>query len=733
MNQKTTDRKSNRGLAFALLLMAGVLSSRVVFANDNPAASYDYKHWAFQPLTQTPDAEIQNANPIDHFIRVQQKERDLSPAPSASPRKLIRRVYFDLIGLPPTPEEVDAFAAHPTSAAYQKMIADLLGRSQYGERWARHWLDVARFAESHGFEQDYDRPYAYHYRDFVIRALNDDMPYNQFVQWQIAGDEMAPENGWANVATGFLGAGVFPTQLTEAEFESARYDELDDMVNTVGVGMLGLTVGCSRCHDHPYDPVTSQEYYQLTAAFATTIRSHAQLDLGDESYQYQKRLHQADHAKLVNSRDRYLKDKLPGELEKWLKATPQAKRKNIPDHIAALLDLPSSKWSATQRADVYDWFATVDATAKKQIKAVADSLANAPKPNAVKALVSSEGLPPLKHHADGRGYPHFYENVHVLKRGDPKLKQEIAKPGFPAVFAKATGTSGRWKVSPPKGARTSYRRRALAQWITDEQAGAGHLLARVIVNRLWQHHFGRGIVATPDDFGKQGAAPTHPKLLDYLATQLIKNDWRLKPIHMLILTSETYQQAMNHNVANESIDPDNQYFWRRDRIRLEGEAIRDTMLDISNTLDHAMFGPGSLDESHTRRSIYFFQKRSNLIAMMQAFDAPEALTCQGARPSTTVAPQSLMMLNNPNIRAYAQGLAKRALDESGGNVQAAVDRAYQYTLSRAPTSTELKDAHAFIADQQRGYDSEGQSPASVSPLADFCQVLMCLNEFLYID
>jgi hypothetical protein len=462
-----------------------------------------------------------------------------------------------------------------------------------------------------------------------------------------------------------------------------------------------------------------------------TIRSHANLPLGEEAYRVQKSDFDKELNKIVGQRDRYLQNNLPKQLEAWINANPADKREKVPAVVAAFLDQPMPRWSTQQREDALAWFATVDADAKKKTKAVNDLLETKPGPNAVKALVSTEGLKPLKHHADGRGFPHFYPNVHFLKRGDVKLKQHVAQQAFPVALTKADSSA--WQAPPPEGSRTSHRRHTMAKWITDVDRGAGHLLARVIVNRIWQHHFGRGIVATPDDFGKQGAEPTHPDLLDYLATQLIDNGWRLKPIHQLIMTSATYRQAVSPNAANEAIDMDNQFLWRRERRRLEGEAIRDTMLAISGQLDPAMYGPGSLEESHKRRSIYFFQKRSQLIPMMQTFDAPETLVCQGVRPSTTIAPQSLMMLNNPNVRGYAQGLADRVTSEAKGDTDAAITRAYQWTLSRAPSERESDDAQAFLADQASGYASEGKTAASVSPMADLCQVLMCLNEFIYID
>ena len=285
------------------------------------------KHWAYQPLSRAAPPKVKNKSwvrtPIDNFILAKLEEKKIRPNPSADRRTLIRRAYFDLIGLPPSPQEIDAFVNDKSSDAYPKLIDHLLASPHYGERWARHWLDTARFGESHGFEQDYDRPFAFWYRDFVIKALNDNMPYDQFIKWQLAGDEFAPDNAWAMAATGFIGAGVFPTQLTEAEFEPARYDELDNMAATTGTAMLGLTIGCARCHDHKFDPIPTKDYYRFITTFATTIRSEIDLDFDPEKYQQAKAKFDPEHAPLVAAREKFEQEQLPGRFDQWLKATPK--------------------------------------------------------------------------------------------------------------------------------------------------------------------------------------------------------------------------------------------------------------------------------------------------------------------------------------------------------------------------------------------------------------------------
>lgn len=609
-------------------------------ANQNPstAPTENREHWAFQPLKDVRPPDVKNQewiqNPIDRFILAALEAKGLAPNPRADRRVLIRRLALDLTGLPPSPEEVTEFLGDLRPDAYDRLVDRLLNSPAHGERWARHWMDVARFAESHGYEQDYDRPFAYHYRDFLINALNADLPYDSFVRWQIAGDELAPDDPQAMAATGFLGAGAFPTQLTELEFESARYNELDDMAATTGTAFLGLTVGCARCHDHKYDPLKMEDYYRLAATFTTAIRSEIELTIN-----------------------------------------------------------PSSP--------------------------------------PVKVQVTSEGLPHTKHHADDRGFPHFYPKTYVLARGDASQKQHEATAGFLNVLLREGRQESDWSVSPGSGrATTSYRRAALARWLTDADNGAGHLAARVIVNRLWQHHFGKGIVATPSDFGAQGDLPSHPELLDWLAANLVQNGWTLKRLHKLMVSSAAYTSASTANEAGLKADPDNALLWRFAPRRLEAEPIRDAMLSVSGRLDPRMFGPGTLDPDMTRRSVYFFIKRSQLIPTMMLFDWPEHLVGIGRRGVTTTAPQALMFLNSKLGRSSAEGFASKLahLDR-----EAAVSRAYELALGRPPTSVESRLSAEYLARETSAYQTEGSPDPAGRALADLCQAILGLSEFIYIN
>ena len=888
----------------------------------------DRQFWSFQPLKRPAVPAVKKAkwthNAIDRFVLRKLEEAKLAPNGPADSRALIRRVYFDLIGMPPSPKEVEDFvklASSNSNAALEKVVDRLLASPKYGERWGRHWLDVARFAESHGFEQDYNRNFAFHYRDFVIQALNADMPYDQFVKWQLAGDEFAPDNPLAMKATGFLGAGVFPTQLTEKEFESARYDELDDMANTTGTAMLGMTIGCARCHDHKFDPIPVRDYYRFVNTFATTIRSEIDLPVtGDLTAALAK--WDKEHAPLTAALAKHEKDELPKRFAAWAKNPPASALKKqdwmILDHlqpksldgatfakqadgsfivggknpandrwvltaevaatglnairIEALIDksmkrngpgragngnfalsdirvfatpkkggkrvavkLVSPKathqqntgglsvassidgdkrksgWAvdaggigkpqaavfefaapvgfeggtvltvemdffvntshtigrprlavtaapkpvaikgnssaaslatllaavkqaggvdkldAKKRAELLKIYRAQDAQWNQLNAKVQQHLAAKPKPKMEKVQVTSEGFKPTKHHADGRGFPHFYRKTYFLKRGDANQKDGEASQGFLQVLMRSGKTEKSWQVAAPEGWRTSYRRRSLANWITDTEHGAGHLLARVIVNRLWQHHLGRGIVNTPNDFGLQGELPTHPQLLDWLASELIANGWRLKPLHKQIVMSASYRQSAVHDAAKMKIDPQNKLHWRRTPARLQAEVIRDSILKISGLLDERMFGAGTLDERMKRRSIYFMIKRSKLIPSMQLFDSPEPLVSQGSRPATIIAPQALHFMNNGQVREAATALAKQL--EKVPDTAAAVTLGYQTVLGRAPTAKEQKSISAFIGAQQKSYPNNGRQLA----LADFAQVLFGLNEFIYVQ
>ncbi len=610
--------------------------------------------WAFAPLANHPDGTT-----LDGLVATGWAERGATPAPEVPKAVLARRLHFDTIGLPPAPDDLAAFLADDSPGAYEALVDRLLASPHFGERWARHWLDVARFAESHGFEHDYDRAGAFHYRDFVIRAFNADMPFDRFVRWQLAGDELAPENSLALVATGFLAAGVYPTQLTLADAERIRYDAMDDMLATTGVALLATTIGCARCHDHKYDPISADEYYAMLSAFTTTIRSEIAVDLPAGP---------VPAASVAAD---------PGDLDG---ASPGAPGTRAPTRI----------------------------------------------------LIASEGphLRPLPLHKSNRSIPDFYPATYRLQNGDPASKLGEARLGFLSGLTRSPNL-GPWRA-PSADARTSGRRAALARWITDTEAGAGHLLARVIVNRVWQHYFGRGIVATPNDFGAQGARPTHPELLDFLARQLIDSGWRLKPIHKLVLMSRLYRlgphpdrpgpgSSSEPEAGREAeSDPDHAHLCHRHPRRLEAEAIRDAALAVSGLLDRSLYGPGTLDEAGRRRSLYFTVKRSRLVPSMQILGWPDTLTSLGHRTVTTSPSQALLMLNHPAFRGMARGFAERIAASAD-----VIGTAFLTAFSRPPSARERALAEDFL-----GGAGGDEIPDA---LVDFCAALLASNEFVYVD
>jgi hypothetical protein len=881
----------------------------------------DRRFWSFRPLEHPLPPNVKEGarvrTSVDRFVLARLEEKGITPNGPLDRRRLIRRATFDLTGLPPTPEEIEAFVNDTDPSAYDKLLDRLLASPRYGERWARHWLDLARFAESHGFEHDYDRPTAYHYRDFVIKALNADMPYDRFVRLQLAGDELEPDNPLALMATGFLAAGVHSTQITANQVEKERYDELDDIVRTTGTAMLGLTVGCARCHDHKYDPIPTRDYYRFLATFTTTVRTEMDLELDPNAPRIAKAEFDAEQRKLDEELSRYEAGSIPAKFEQWLsneRKDPRAPRWQILDVVefksqggAKLLKQPDGSFLATgpnaehdkytlvarthlrgikairlealsdpslakggpgraangnfalsdfrvtaaplddkakavplqlvhpratfeqkglpasaavdgdktsawavdpefgkdhaiafeteadagfergtiltftlefnnnrrhsigrpriaistesrpvsldgaalpadvaavlsslnagsppsgeQRSTLMTWFRANDREWQRLHRKANEHRKAGPRKTATKVLASSEGLPAVRLHTQGAD---FLKETHYLKRGDPNQKDGVATQGFLQVLMRDAESEKHWQTKPADGWRTSYRRKALAAWITDPQEGAGALLARVIVNRLWQHHFGRGIVATPSDFGFQGDRPSHPELLDWLAGELISGGWKLKPIHKLIMRSATYTQGIEHDGSRAALDPDNRLLWRQVPRRLEAEAIRDAILAVSGMLDGTMYGPGSLDPNMRRRSIYFFVKRSQLIPAMVLFDGPDGLQGVEQRTTTTVAPQALLLLNNTAVRASAEAFARR-VGGVPGSLPESVRRAYLTAVGRSPGATELADSVRFVEEQTAAYRRDGREGAAHLALADFCQVLTELNEFAYVD
>ncbi len=728
----------------------------------------DRRHWAFRPLTKVdlPKATAGPVrSPIDRFILAGLSTKKLAPTPPADPRVLIRRLTYDLTGLPPTPEEVEAYVqAKDPETAYIALVDRLLASPHYGERWGRHWLDVARYADSSGYESDTDRPNAYHYRDFVIKALNQDMPFDEFVRKQLAGDEIAPQDPLAIAATGFLAAGpgeILPDRLLEDERMRLRYNELDDMVSTTGAALLGLTVGCARCHDHKFDPIPTRDYYRLLAGLHSGNR--AEVPLGSRAEQDRSSQVRADWNRKRNAAEAEFKKWVAGQrrlVEPRLQVV-KIDRLAIPDTDKKIIKEQPNSAEAKRLAKKHeralavsddDVLKAADAQARPRGDELATRLASIqkqePKPLPTALAYKDYGPKPVE--------------SWLFRRGDFHDRTTPVELGFLTVVSRNKPAADYWKEAQAGSERndTTFQRRAIANWISDVEHGAGPLLARVIINRLWQHHFGEGLVRTPNDFGVRGERPTHPELLEWLANDLVSQGWKLKRIHRMILLSSTYRQASTFDTIKAKLDPDNRLLWRKRPQRLEAEVLRDALLAVGGILNKEMYGPGfkapipsdamvarnvkspyplNISDGPTvqRRSVYMFNKRVIPHPLLQAFDAPDAQQCAGKRANTTVVPQALALLNDPFVRSRAEDFAARLTKELGDDHKASIGRAYQLAFSRTPTAAELVTGMEFLAAQVRDRSARQSKtpPAELrqQALIDYCQVLFGLNEFLYVD
>jgi len=1002
------------------------------------------KHWAFQPLGQEEPPEVEKADwmrtPVDRFVKVRLERAGITANSRAEPRTLIRRAFFDLTGLPPSPDQVAQFvqdSANDPTAAYDRLVDQLLDSRHYGERWARHWLDIVRFAESNGYAFDGDRPNAWHYRDYVIRALNADLPYDQFVRQQLAGDLLTDVNVKTTsdahaainsiAATGFLVAGPYTTQQTQKERERSRYEQLDDMVSTLGTSLLGLTVGCCRCHSHKFDPLPQFDYYRMVSCFADVGFANTGINIKPEEFHAKNATYNAALAPLVTGRAEYEKEKQTSGFEKWLanqaeqgdpampslqladwhhvgpfpaasfamafeqkfgpeqdvdlaatfldgtlKWNPQPKwgdgaihntfsgnnaanyifrviespedqmislslgsddaiavwwngkpvlskvvsrgaaagqetvnvpvrkgrnellmkivngggpsgfyfavspvkalevtgiepwqhvgpftakdfntafdqvfgpeldterdrsfadgklkwseqpdwkdgvahndklkganganylvriincesprlaalslgsddgiklwvngrqvlakkvGRNVaaagqekvtiqlasgrnevlmkivnsggatgfyfaataavtPAEIKTIIAVPSDKWNKQQRQKLVEWYRGFDLDWLRLNQLVTRQETEKPKPELSNVFAAR---------VRGTTYQ-FGEDtykVYHLRRGNADNKEQLATPGFLQILMRSKQQEQHWLQTKEDATKLRPGRIGLSDWLTDVEHGAGHLLARVMVNRLWYHHFGRGIVATPGDFGTRGAKPSHPELLDWLAGELVRGGWKIKPLHKLIMTSSVYMQAGEVTPSGRRHDPENLLYWRRGARRLDAETIRDSLLTVAGTLDRTSFGKGTLDQKSKRRSIYFTVKRSQLIPFLQLFDAPDTMQGIATRQESTVAPQALALLNSSIIREIATQFASRVRPSGDTSVEQTIDAAYRIAVCRKPTVAEHRVMRGFIERQRKSRAND----ANAMPLAvrDFCHLVLCLNEFVYID
>jgi hypothetical protein len=746
---------------------------------ERPITPDERGFWAFQPPRRGAPPRMSHpgwgANPIDAFLLAKMKAKGIRPSPRADRRTLIRRAYLDLTGLPPAPEEVEAFVKDSHPGAWERLIDRLLASPHYGERWARHWLDLVRYADSGGFEFDVDRPEMWRYRDYVVRAFNDDKPYDRFIREQLAGDEYAPDSQEAMIATGFLRLGP----EGGGGGERGRQDQLDDLITTTSLTFMGLTVGCARCHDHKFDPIPQKDFYRIQAIFAPSRPINYPLVGADVVV-----AHRAETQR-IDGLQRPLK-KAKEEIEApYLKELVEEAVSRLPEYMQIAWQTPPEKRTAGQRLNVQQIKKTLEddtlsqkLTEKDIVARMSDDDKRRHQELAEKIKALDQQKPKPYPTTRAIGEPGSKPGpTYFLHRGAHDAKGPVVTPGALSVINETDYEF----AAPPPNAKSSYRRRGFAEWLASPQ---NPLTARVMVNRIWQHHFGEGIVRTPGNFGKLGEPPTHPELLDWLAVEFmsegageresdgatgrrgdgakenrqfairnpqssdpqsaIRNPqskgWSVKRMHRLMMTSQAYQMASNDIAANVSIDPENRLLWRMQRVRLEAEIIRDQILAVAGNLNRAMGGPcvhpyidpklfqsstkrtwpGKHDDdpSTWRRSLYVYSKRSIRYPLFETFDQPNLINSCDRRNRSTIAPQALLLMNNNFVLTEAKYFGERLRREAGDDPRAQVERAYRLALGRAPAAFERAKAVEFIRSGQNG-------------LAEFCHALFNLNEFVY--
>jgi hypothetical protein len=700
--------------------------------------------WAYATPRKSPLPSVRNrdwvVNPIDAFVLARLEAQGLAPSRRADRLTLLRRATFDLIGLPPTPAEQEAFLADDSPDAYERAVDRLLASPHFGERWTQHWLDLVRYAETDGFKADDLRPSAYQYRDCVIRAFNADLPYDRFLSQQLAGDELEPDNPEALVATGLERLG--PDEYNAANLEQRRQEILDDVTDVTGSVFLGLTVGCARCHDHKFDPLSQQDYYRLQAHFAP-LRARDDLFAADaqQRQDYRDRLaawNAATHDLRARLDELIADVRAKGRAQTLLRfrpeiqqavKTPEAQRTPYQQVIALMAESQLERGAA-------DAVRKLPAEKKKQHEELTKQIAAAgprpqpPGPRIMGAADVGPKAPP----------------TYLLAGGDWRKPRREVQPGFLDVLRPVVAD-----VVPTPRSDSTGRRAALARWLRQP---AHPLTARVMVNRLWQHHFGSGIVATPSDFGSQGDPPTHPELLDWLAVEFVERGWSLKHLHRLMVTSATYCQTslVDPHDARQAramqADRDNKLLWHARRRRLEGEALRDALLAVSGDLNLRPFGPSARPrlpekissyawqpdarpEDQHRRSVYVFARRNLRLPLFDAFDQPDLHNSCARRSRTTTAPQALLLLNGDFVFERAQRWCANLLADCGSDDRALVRAAYRTAWGRYPDEAEVAAGIRFLQRQRSLLASPGGKPEEAA--VDFCHALLNANAFLYVD
>lgn len=711
----------------------------------------DRQHWSFQKPKHI-DPPGPHSNPIDAFVHQKHQEHGLTFSPAASRETLIRRSHFDLIGLPPTLDELTRWQSHDSANWYVEMIDALLDSPSYGERWGRYWLDVAGYSDSEGGQSaDTLRQVAWKYRDYVIRAFNEDKPYDRFLMEQIAGDELAryddPDKVTSEVvdnltATGFLRMGIDQTGSRTMNFVPERLGLISDALDVVGAGVMGLSLKCARCHGHKYDPIPQRDYYRLKAVFQGAFDEHdwmswktRKLDLATPKTSAEVAENNPPLEKEIKALESQRKKEVSSLQSKYYDERWPALSKAEQDEIMAALKAPQGRTTLREDeliAKYHAFYKPDEAHLKQMHPELASSLSDL---DVKLGKLRRQLLPPLTIRAlwdQGRPSP-----TYILARGEHHQPRRLVGPGVPSAL-----TDGKtpFEVSPPwPGAEKTGRRLAFAKWLTQPDHP---LTARVIVNRVWRHHFGRGLVATLDNFGIQGEAPTHPQLLDWLALEFAENGWSLKALHRKIMLSQTYQQSSAK--PEPDVDPENKWLARMSMQRQNAEALRDSILFVSGKLDDSMFGPPSPievredgwiaeidDDGRFRRSVYLQFRRTETPSLMATFDYPQMEPNCISRSTSTVSPQALMLINSGRIHELAVAFAERVRQTEGDPIEVA----YRLALSRDPSDEERKTGSQALEDLQAEWAATGlaEEHSKRKALDVFAHMLLNSAEFLYID
>lgn len=764
----------------ALSLSATLILSHLVSGQE----SKESQHWAFQTVQRPPIPHVSDPtwpqNPIDSFVLSRLEKVGLKPAPPADRSTLLRRIYLDLIGLPPAPEEQERFLRDPSPLAFERVVDDLLARPQLGERWARHWLDTVRYAESNGYERDGAKPSAWRYRDYVIDSFNCDKPYDRFLMEQLAGDELPDSNAEMQIATTFMRLGTWDDEPADPMVD--RYDQLDDVLGTAATAFLGVTLRCARCHDHKFEPFTQEDYYRLLAVFEPLKRPRDSRDEHDRFVGTRAELASYETAvakpkgeiaaleKKIENQRKGIRDRILASDSTLKPASSAGKPSGIPDNALAAFRAEPAKRTEEQKKLVKEFSAPleqlIDQSPNSEEKAQRQQWES--QITKIKKTMPKEPTRAYVWYEKGPQPP----VTKIFRRGDPTRPKGEVGPGLPTVLV------SHQPPAPQPLEKSTGRRLWLARWLTRAD---NPLVARVIVNRIWQHHFGEGIVASANDFGVMGQKPVDQELLDWLASDFVAHGWKMKRLHRMIVLSSTYQTASSglrnaewgvrnkermtsdssssipHSALHIPEFPFRQ--WRQRR--LEAEAVRDSILAVSGRVNSQMSGPSvfppipravlegqsrpgegwgkSTENEASRRSVYVFVKRVLAVPELELLDTPDTTFSCEQRPVSTTGPQALTFLNGEFIQQQARYFAERLVCEAGNDPVAQIKRAFELAFCRPPRPDEIKTSLDFLTKQKRQIESDSSASKKDSDqvrrsaLAALCLVILNTNEFAFVN